>query len=179
MHADPHVERILSGSLRHVLVGANTGRLERLAGELLILVRDEMAAEGEFVDGSALATKIEDADLQTRPSGVSGPVKRTRAEVPTDLRVGHTTVVPRLGVRLVLTVTVAAGGTATHFSIYKDRPKTKPQRRASVSVIQPHSAASIALPPFPSSQKSAKRAGGEHRMHRQQDNELTFGGDGE
>ena len=56
--ADAEMERILSGRLCHVLVGADTGGLERLGRDLLMLVRDEMAAVREVVDRRALAAKI-------------------------------------------------------------------------------------------------------------------------
>lgn len=70
--------------LRYVLVGANTGSLEGLRGDLLILVGDEVNAEGELVDTGLLAAKIEDANLG----------------------VGHTAVEARLRVRL-LSITVS------------------------------------------------------------------------
>ena len=96
--ADAEVEGLLTGGLHHVpwrcvsrkssfspgacrgyvLVGANTGSLEGLGGDLLILVGDEVNAEGELVDVGLLATEIEDANLG----------------------VGHTTVEARLRVRL-------------------------------------------------------------------------------
>lgn len=63
----------------NVLVGANTGSLEGLGGDLLILVGDEVNAEGELVDVGLLATEIEDANLG----------------------VGDTTVEARLRVRLL------------------------------------------------------------------------------
>jgi hypothetical protein len=63
----------------NVLVGANTGSLEGLRGDLLILVGDEVNAEGELVDVGLLATEIEDANLG----------------------VGDTTVEARLRVRLL------------------------------------------------------------------------------
>jgi hypothetical protein len=50
------------GSDTH-LVRANPGSLERLAAQLLILIGDEMAAEGELVDRGAFATEVEDPDL--------------------------------------------------------------------------------------------------------------------
>lgn len=78
MGADAEVETLLTGALDEVLVGANTGGLEGLGAQLLILVGDEVNAEREVVDGSTLATKIEDANLG----------------------VGDTTVEARLGVRL-------------------------------------------------------------------------------
>lgn len=76
--ADAQVERILSARLDHVLVGANTGGLEGLRAQLLVLVGDHVDAEREVIDSSLLATKIEDADLG----------------------VGDTTVEPGLGVGL-------------------------------------------------------------------------------
>jgi hypothetical protein len=76
--ADSQVETFLAGNLDEVLVGADTGGLEGLGAQLLILVRDKVDAEGEVVDVRALATEIEDADLG----------------------VGNTTVEPRLGIRL-------------------------------------------------------------------------------
>lgn len=78
MSADTQVETLLSGDLDEVLVGADTGGLEGLGAQLLILVGDEVDAEREVVDGSALAAKIVDANLG----------------------VGDTTVEPGLGVGL-------------------------------------------------------------------------------
>lgn len=76
--ADAEVERLLATGLDHVLVGANTGGLEGLGAQLLILVGDEVDAEGELVDVGTLTAQVEDADLG----------------------VGHTTVETRLRVRL-------------------------------------------------------------------------------
>ena len=76
--ADAEVETFLARVLDEVLVGANTGGLEGLGTQLLILVGDEVDAEREVVDGGTLAAKIEDANLG----------------------VGDTTVEARLGVRL-------------------------------------------------------------------------------
>lgn len=78
MGADAEVETLLTAVLDEVLVGANTGGLEGLGAQLLILVGDEVDAEREVVDGGTLAAKIEDANLG----------------------VGDTTVEARLGVRL-------------------------------------------------------------------------------
>ena len=61
-----------------LLVGANTGGFESLGAQLLVLVGDQVDAEGEVVDVGTLTTKIED----------------------TDLGVGYTTVEPGLGVGL-------------------------------------------------------------------------------
>jgi hypothetical protein len=74
--ADTEMERLLSGSLDHVLVGANTGSLESLGGQLLVLVGDQVDAEREVVYVRALATEVENADLS----------------------IGYTTVEPALGV---------------------------------------------------------------------------------
>lgn len=63
VNSDPQVESVLSGGLDDVLVGTNSGGLEGLGGDLLVLVGDEVAAEGEVVDGSLLSSKIEDSDL--------------------------------------------------------------------------------------------------------------------
>jgi len=90
--ADTEMETFLSGDLDEVLVGANTGGLESLGGQLLVLVGDKVDAEREVVDVGALTTEIENADLG----------------------VGYTTVEPALGVGLVLAVAVAAGWTACH-----------------------------------------------------------------
>ena len=63
MHTNPQMERILPARLRHVLVGADTGRLESLGRQLLVLIRDEVSAERELVDGGTFTTEIVDADL--------------------------------------------------------------------------------------------------------------------
>jgi hypothetical protein len=76
--ADAEVETLLTAGLDEVLVGADARGLEGLRAQLLILVRDQVDAEREVVDAGALAAQIEDLDLGVR----------------------HTTVEPRLGVRL-------------------------------------------------------------------------------
>ena len=63
VNSDPQVEGVLSGGLDDVLVGTNSSSLEGLGGDLLVLVGDEVAAEGEVVDGGLLSSKIEDSDL--------------------------------------------------------------------------------------------------------------------
>jgi len=91
--ADTEVETFLSGNLDQVLVGANTGGLERLGAQLLILVGDQVDAERELVDVGTLTAQVEDANLG----------------------VGHTTVESRLRVRLVLAVAVTSRRTTGHF----------------------------------------------------------------
>lgn len=83
--ANTQVERVLSAGLDHVLVGANTSGLKGLRAQLLVLVGDHVDAEREVIDGSLLATKIEDANLG----------------------VGDTTVEPGLGVGLVKKILLA------------------------------------------------------------------------
>ena len=73
---DTEMETFLSGNLDEVLVGANTGGLESLGGQLLVLVGDQVDAEREVVYVGLLATEVEDADLG----------------------IGYTTVEPALGV---------------------------------------------------------------------------------
>lgn len=92
VHADAEMEGLTARHLGNVFVGADTGSLQSLGRQLLVLVGNEVHAQGEVVDGSALATQV----------------------VRADLSVGDTTVVTRLGVRLVLAVTVATGRTASH-----------------------------------------------------------------
>ena len=83
--ADAQVETFLAGSLDEVLVGANTGGLEGLRAQLLILVGDEVNAEREIVNSGTLAAKIENADLW----------------------VGNTAVEAGLGVRLEACVSIS------------------------------------------------------------------------
>ena len=61
--ADADVEGILADGLDQVLVAANTASFESLGGDLLVLVGEEVHAEGELGDVGLLAAKIEDADL--------------------------------------------------------------------------------------------------------------------
>jgi len=63
MGADTEMEVILSAGLDHVLVGTNTGSLEGLRAQLLILVGNQVDAERELVNVGLLATEIEDANL--------------------------------------------------------------------------------------------------------------------
>lgn len=69
-----------------------------------------MDAVGEFVYGGTLTTQVEDTDLIMDISERPGTFCKLSY-----LRVRDTTVVPGLGVGLVLAVAIAAGGTATHF----------------------------------------------------------------
>lgn len=92
VHTDTQMERILSGVLGHILVASNTSRLKRLTGDVLLLPRYQVHAEGEFVHPFLLHAHI----------------------VDTDLRVRHTPAESRLGVRLVLDLPVTSRRTATH-----------------------------------------------------------------
>jgi hypothetical protein len=147
MHTNPQMERILPTRLRHILVGANTGGLESLGRQLLVLVRDEVSAEGELVDGGTFTTEIVDADLSFHISKTHfPPIKRTSAH----LGVRDTTVIPRLGVWLVLAVAVAASRTTTHLylmyfwssvpasSAHNSSPHKKTQKRQNPSPPERH-----------------------------------------
>jgi hypothetical protein len=79
MHTNPQMERILPTRLRHILVGANTGGLESLGRQLLVLVRDEVSAEGELVDGGTFTTEIVDADLSSHISKTRSPQSNEQA----------------------------------------------------------------------------------------------------
>ena len=72
------METFLAGKLDEIFVGADTGGLEGLGAQLLILVRHQVDAQGEIVDGGTLSAEVEDANLGVR----------------------HTTVEPRLRIRL-------------------------------------------------------------------------------
>jgi len=88
--ADPDVELVLAAVLHEVLVAADTGSLQGLAGQLLQLIGNQVNRQGELVNSSLLAAKIEDPDLG----------------------VWNTTVEPALGVGLVLAVAIALGSGA-------------------------------------------------------------------
>ena len=60
------MERILPTRFGHILVRTDTRRLERLARQLFVLIRHQMAAERELVNVGALASEIENPDLFTR-----------------------------------------------------------------------------------------------------------------
>lgn len=94
VYSNSYVEGVLSDSLHKVLVGANASSLKSLAGKLLVLVGDEVDAKREVINICLLATQIEDANLA----------------------IGNTTIEARLGIRLVLAVSVATSRTTTHFS---------------------------------------------------------------
>lgn len=103
MDTDTHVEGLLTTVLADVLVGSNTGGFEGLAGNLFNLIREEMDTEGELVGGGLLATQVEDLDLGVR----------------------DTTAETRLGVRLVLAVTVATSRTTTHLNKGEKRKRER------------------------------------------------------
>jgi hypothetical protein len=62
--SNAQVETFLSSNLDKVLVGRDTGSFQGLRGELLILVGNEMNAEGELINVGALPSKIEDTYIQ-------------------------------------------------------------------------------------------------------------------
>ncbi len=85
MHAHAEMESIFTAVLHQVLVSADTSSFKGFTGKLFILVREHMDAEREFIHADLLLTQVVDSDLG----------------------VGDTTTETGLGVRLVLTITVA------------------------------------------------------------------------
>jgi hypothetical protein len=98
MGSDSHVEGFLTALGNHVLVSGNTGGLKGLGGELLLLTTDEMDASGELFPSPLLHTTV----------------------VHTELGVGDTSVESGFGVRLVLLVSEALSGSASHIVYYKE-----------------------------------------------------------
>jgi hypothetical protein len=92
MGSDSHVEGFLTALGSHVLVSGNTGGLKSLGGDLFLLTGNQMDTSGERFPAGFLHTTIEH----------------------TDLVVGYTSVESRLGVRLVLLVSVALSGSSSH-----------------------------------------------------------------
>merc|ERR1719380_526430 len=92
VRANAEVERFLACQTDHALVRRNARSLEGLAGHLLVLVRHHVHSQGELVHVVLLLAAVEDADLRVRDAAAE----------------------PRLRVRLVLAVAVAAGRTAAH-----------------------------------------------------------------
>lgn len=72
MDTDPQMERVLSGRLGNVLVGADTSSFESLARKLFVFVGDKVSAEGEVVDGSTLSAQVENPDLILTSARVEG-----------------------------------------------------------------------------------------------------------
>jgi hypothetical protein len=64
VHTNPQVERVFASGLCYILVGANTRSLKRFARELLILIGDKVAAEGELIDRSTLPAEVKDTNLR-------------------------------------------------------------------------------------------------------------------
>ena len=92
MGANANVVVVFSNVLGQVLVDGDTASLQGFAADLLFLVAHQVCHKGELIDGGLLGARVKDANLGFR----------------------DTTAVPTLDVRLVLLVTVATGGTATH-----------------------------------------------------------------
>jgi len=92
VHAHAQVEGILAGKLDHVLVGSDTGSLQRLRGDILLLPGGKVDAVGEHVHIGPLHADIINADLG----------------------VGHTTAKTGLGVSLALRLTIATSRPSTH-----------------------------------------------------------------
>lgn len=91
MHTHTDVEGVLSAMLHKVLVAANAAGLQSLRAQLFQLVRHQVHAQREVLDGRALTAQIEDADLGIR----------------------DTTAEPRLRVRLVFAIPITVRKTQT------------------------------------------------------------------
>lgn len=63
VYTNPQVERVFASGLCYIFVGTNTRSLKRFTGELLILVGNQVTAEGELIDRSTLPAEVKDADL--------------------------------------------------------------------------------------------------------------------
>jgi len=83
---DTQVEGILASEFGHVLVACNASSLKGFAGDVFLLPGGKVDTEWEIIGRFPLHADIIDADL----------------------RVGHTTAVTRLRVRLVLDLTIAS-----------------------------------------------------------------------
>lgn len=82
----------LSAVLDHVLVGTDTSSFESFRGKMLTLVGHHVHTGRELIDSCSLLSKIIDSDL----------------------RIGDSSAEARLGIRLVLDITVTPGRSATH-----------------------------------------------------------------
>ena len=108
-----HVESVLTSVLDEVLVGSNTASLQSLRGNLLTLIGQDVGDEGVSIDAGGLVTNIEDSDLGIYLLFFYKP-----------LITRNSTAEAGLDERLVLAVTVATSGTATHvLSCFKENCK--------------------------------------------------------
>jgi hypothetical protein len=83
--AHTQMETILTAHLHGILVGADTGSLKSLRGDVLVFAGDQMDSEGELINSSLLLTAV----------------------IDTKLRVGDSAAEAGLGVRLVLDEAIA------------------------------------------------------------------------
>ncbi len=60
---DTHVEGVLARRLGNVFIGTDTGGFKGFGRKLFVFIRDEVATEGELVDGGTFATQVKDTDL--------------------------------------------------------------------------------------------------------------------
>ena len=109
---DPQVEGILARSLGDILVGANTGGLEGLARELLILVGNKVAAEREFIDRCTFSAKVKNTDLRYVRTNCLVTYRDSKSR--TYLWVWHTTIVPWLWIGLIFTIAIATSRASSH-----------------------------------------------------------------
>jgi hypothetical protein len=108
------MEGVLSSGLRDILVGADTSGFEGLARELFVFVGYEVNAEREIIYGGAFPAQVKDPDLM-----LTSAYHRKNGAMEEDLGIRDTSVIPRLGIWLVLAVAIAAGWTTTHLEHYQ------------------------------------------------------------
>lgn len=65
VHTDPQMEGVLSRGLGDILVRTDTSCFQSFTGQLLILIGDEMATEGEFIDRGTFPSQVENTNLIT------------------------------------------------------------------------------------------------------------------
>lgn len=93
MDSHSHMETFSSNTGLHVLVASNTGSFKSFRGDLFFFVTNQMNAGWKSVVACLLFTNI----------------------INSDLWVGYSTIETRLWIRLVLLITIAPGGSSSHF----------------------------------------------------------------
>ncbi len=74
VHANPEMKRILASNFRDILVGADSGCLQRFTGKLLILIGNKVAAEREVINRCALTPKVENTNLKRESPLAKNPI---------------------------------------------------------------------------------------------------------
>ena len=120
-----------SSSKHNVLVGADARRLQSLGAQLLILVRNQVDAQGKVIDAGTFPAKVEDSDFRVRHTSIESRLgirlrrwlrqyalegtfmERRRPRTPRrTLRRCQRTTMPYL----ILAIAITSCWTASHFS---------------------------------------------------------------